>query len=106
MTDQANKSRRSVTDALGRLIEVVEAPGTLNLSTTYQYDVLGNLRQVTQGEQRRYFMYDSLSRLIRAKNPEQATNAGLALSDPVTGNSGWSMAYGYERSCQMLWKRI
>jgi hypothetical protein len=37
----------------------------------------GNLRKVEQGAQSRFFMYDSLGRLLRAKNPGQAANAGL-----------------------------
>jgi YD repeat-containing protein len=41
-------------------------------------------------------MYDSLGRLIRAKNPEQADNAGLALTDAATGHTQWSLAYGYD----------
>src|SRR6185436_3590933 len=69
VTDQAQKKRRSVTDVLGRLIRVDE-PTTSGLGndldnpnqpTSYQYDLLGNLRKVTQGTQTRYFAYDSLS---------------------------------------------
>jgi hypothetical protein len=56
--------------------------------TTYGYDVLGNLRKVDQVGQQRYFAYDSLSRLVRAKNPEQdafaATSDFPALTDYVT----------------------
>jgi YD repeat-containing protein len=70
VTDPAGKRRRSETDALGRLIKVTEAPGELNYDTLYSYDALGNLRQVTQGLQTRTFVYDSLSRLISATNPE------------------------------------
>jgi uncharacterized protein RhaS with RHS repeats len=42
VTDQAGKDRQSATDALGRVIQVVEDPGTggLGYSTTYAYDVL------------------------------------------------------------------
>ncbi|MDQ3649588.1 MAG: hypothetical protein M3458_04765 [Acidobacteriota bacterium] len=96
VTDQANKSRRSVTDALGRLTSIVEDPHGVPYQTDYTYDGLGNLRLVAQGLQRRYFMYDSLSRLLRASNPEQATNSALALNDPVTGHSQWSMQYVYD----------
>ncbi len=71
VTDQAGKARRSMTDALGRLTTIVEAPSGLNHSTSYDYDVLGNLVHVTQGSQNLFFMYDSVSRLIRARNPEQ-----------------------------------
>src|SRR6266542_3471458 len=99
VTDQAGKKRSSQTDALGRLVKVTEDPGTgkLNYDTTYLYDALGNLRKVTQGAQTRWFAYDSLSRLIRSKNPEQNTNGSLpAYTDPVTSNSGWAMAYSYD----------
>jgi len=51
VTDQAGKARKSVTDALGRLIEVYEDPAALNYQTTYAYDVLDNLTTVTQGTQ-------------------------------------------------------
>ncbi len=97
VTDQAGKKRRSETDALGRLFKVTEAPGVQSYDTLYLYDALDNLRKVTQGAQTRWFAYDSLSRLIRAKNPEQNTNGSLpAYTDPLTGNSGWSMAYSYD----------
>jgi len=96
VTDQAGKKRSSVTDALGRLTNVTEDPNGLAYQTTYGYDTLGNLSTVTQGTQHRYFMYDSLSRLIRARNPELDANANLALSDPISGNSQWSIAYAYD----------
>ena len=73
VTDQAGKKRKSVTDALGRLIEIYEDPTGVNYQTTYLYDVLDNLVRVTQGSQQRFFMYDSLKRLLRTRNPEQDT---------------------------------
>jgi RHS repeat-associated protein len=73
ITDQALKRRRSETDALGKLIRVTEDPGGLNYDTYYSYDALGNLRLVTQGAQTRTFVYDSLSRLTSATNPESGT---------------------------------
>jgi RHS repeat-associated protein len=73
VTDQAGKKRRSETDALGRSIKVIEDPGGLNYETYYSYDALDNLRQVNQGSQTRTFVYDSLSRLISATNPESGT---------------------------------
>ena len=85
VTDQAGKSRKSLSDALGRLTEMYEDPAVsgppaeLDYQTTYMYDVLDNLVRVTQGSQQRFFMYDSLNRLIRARNPEQGTLAGLSL---------------------------
>ena len=74
---------RSLSDALGRLIGVDEPVSQTSSDeigllgdvssafqpTSYVYDALGNLRQVTQGAQYRFFMYDALSRLILAKNP-------------------------------------
>jgi uncharacterized protein RhaS with RHS repeats len=66
VTDQAGYQRRSRSDALGRLMEVIEPDamsGALSLSTTYEYDARGNLLTVTQGQQTRTFHYDSLSRL-------------------------------------------
>jgi YD repeat-containing protein len=70
VTDQAGKRRQSVTDAGGRLRQVYEDPSGLNYVTSYSYDVLGNLTQVNQGVQTRTFVYDSLSRLSSATNPE------------------------------------
>lgn len=106
VTDQAGKKRRSLADGLGRLAQVDElnADGTLYAATMYSYDVLDNLVKVAQGSQTRYFMYDSLKRLIRVRNPELGTNAALALSDPVTLNSQWSMGYDYD-SVGNLWHK-
>src|SRR5262245_33930658 len=98
VTDQAGKKRSGKTDALGRLVKVTEDPGgALNNDTTYLYDALGNLRKVTQGAQTRWFSYDSLSRLIRAGNPEQIGNPNLPPHiDPITGGGSWSTAYTYD----------
>ena len=113
----------SQTDALGRLTNIWEvrspdaASGTVSVSfpnhpeitagyqTDYIYDSLGNLRKVIQGAQTRWFAYDSLSRLIRVKNPEQITNSSLPPhTDPVTGGSGWCMAYSYDANGNMVSK--
>jgi len=110
VTDQATRQRRSITDGLGRLNRVDEPDttgslGTVaspNQSTSYLFDVLDDLVKVTQGVQIRYFMYDSLKRLIRARNPEQDTNTNLSLSDPVTGNNAWSVKYVYDESSNLL----
>ena len=107
VTDQIGKVRRSMIDGLGRLTRVDEPDGSGNLGSTsspvqptsYSYDALGNLRKVEQGQQQRFFMYDSFSRLIRAKNPEQAAGSVASnITDSVTGNSQWSMAYGYDNN--------
>jgi RHS repeat-associated protein len=76
VTDQASKSRKSVTDGLGRLTQVYEAPNDSNYNylTSYAYDALDDLTSVTQGTQpARSFVYDSLKRLSSATNPESGT---------------------------------
>jgi RHS repeat-associated protein len=72
-TDQAGKTRRSVSDALGRLKEVYEDPSSLNYLTSYSYDALDNLTTVNQGSQTRTFNYDSLKHLTSTSNPESGT---------------------------------
>ncbi|HEU0048045.1 MAG TPA: hypothetical protein VFQ43_10630, partial [Nitrososphaera sp.] len=82
--DQALRKRRSVTDALGRLLRVDEpdkdtgaldnTSGVPIQSTVYSYDILGDLVEVAQGTQpHRLFVYDSLKRLLSATNPESGT---------------------------------
>ncbi len=74
VADPAGRQRRSVTDALGRIIQVFEDPSGLNYETDYTYDVLDNLTNVVQsGSRQRSFAYDSLSRLTGATNPESGT---------------------------------
>ena len=79
VTDEAGNSRQSCVDGLGRMTSVIEAPGSLNYSTTYQYDVLGNLTYVNQTgsdstkARTRTFGYDSLSELTSAQNPESGS---------------------------------
>ncbi len=108
VTDQAGKSRSSITDGLGRLTQVNEDPnGALNYQTNYTYDVLGNLIRVRQGGfptsnspdptvQFRRFYYDSLSRLIYANNPEQ--DATIAFNPPNEAGTMWTMKYVYDNN--------
>jgi RHS repeat-associated protein len=71
VTDQSGKARKTVNDALGRLIEVYEDPdGPLNYKTAYTYNPLDSLTQITQGGQTRSFEYSSLGLLMSASNPE------------------------------------
>jgi YD repeat-containing protein len=101
VTDQANKSRRRVTDALGRLVRMDEPDASGNLGavsspsqpTFYQYDALDNLVHITQGAQHRYFKFDSLSRMTYERQPEH--NAPHAASDALTGNNSWSRKIVY-----------
>jgi RHS repeat-associated protein len=101
-SDQTAKARKSITDAQGRLIQVIEDPNGSSLQTDYTYDVLNNLRKVEQGSQLRYFGYDSFSRVIRARNVEQAINPSLDWTDPVTGYSGWTAAVSYDDAGNVL----
>lgn len=119
VTDQQGKKRMSRTNALGHLTDVFEVtpndpaqyPGIETESfgaqqlygykTQYQYDVIDNLVKVIQGTQQRFFMYDSLRRLLRARNPEQNINPALDISDSVTGNSQWTMKYQYDNGSNL-----
>lgn len=96
ITDQAGKKRKGISDALGRMVRVIEDPTGQNLSTDYVFDTLGNLRKTIQGEQSRFFMHDSLGRLLFAKQPEQDANSAFVATDPVTSNSQWSARYEYD----------
>jgi RHS repeat-associated protein len=96
-TDEAGKRRQSCSDALGRMLKVVEpnpTTGSLTSSplvTTYQYNVRNDMLCVHQKAtdttadvactgagapnvpaswRQRFFTYDSLSRLLTAINPE------------------------------------
>ena len=95
-TDEGNGtttvSRESQSDGLGRLVSVCEVSSTTLLGvgatpaacnqdigktgflTTYGYDALGNLTSVNlNGSLSRSFIYDGLSRLTSATNPESGT---------------------------------
>jgi YD repeat-containing protein len=78
------------------MVRVVEDPTTLAYTTDYLFDTLGNLRKTSQGSQYRYFMHSSLGRLLYAKQVEQTTNGSLSATDPVTGNTAWSVKYLYD----------
>lgn len=81
-TDQAGKLRRNILDGLGRLKRLDEPDGGNNLdsggipvqSTSYTYDVVDNLINVSQGAQTRTFFYDSLDRLTSVTHPEGGTS--------------------------------
>lgn len=114
VTDQAGRQKLHRVDELGRMTDVWEitaadqwteaitygSPQTtlVGYRTAYKYDPLGNLREVKQGQQARHFMFDSLSRLIRARQPEQDTLARLDYHDPVTNNGQWTMGFGYDQN--------
>src|SRR6185437_13287251 len=81
----------------GRLTTVLEDPAGLKYTTSYQYDVLDNLKVVTQGSQTRTFSYDSLKRLDSATNPESGTTAYVydAAGNLKTKTDARSIAINY-----------
>jgi len=109
-TDQAGKSRKSVSDGLGRLTQVFEDPAGLNYETDYTYDALDNLLTVNQkggstnsaNWRTRTFNYDLLSHLLCASNPESSSAAcpAIATSSYTVGTTG----YTYDSNGNMLTK--
>jgi len=98
VTDQAGKARKSVTDGLGRLVQVYEDPSGLNYLTSYGYDTLDDLTSVSQGTQTRTFTYDSLKRLKSATNPESGTICyGTVVSSQC-------QADGYDANGNLIYK--
>lgn len=82
VTDETGKARESCVDGLSRMTSVVEDPGSsphLDYTTSYTYDPLNDLTNVTQNGSNssdarvRNFGYDSLARLTSAANPESGT---------------------------------
>jgi RHS repeat-associated protein len=99
-------------DASGRLVEVVEpnpnGSGSVfdsgSLATTYQYDALGHLLQVHQGNQTRLFAYDSLGRMTFQKLAEQSAtlnDAGQFVGVNGTG-AHWSVAFSYDNRSNLI----
>jgi len=110
-TSQAGKKSRSIMNGLDQLVRVDEPNADTNdlgsidspvQATSYKYDALGNLRQVVQGSQSRFFLYDSLGRLLRIKEPEQDVNSSLAITDPVTNNGQWTAGFTYDARGSLL----
>jgi len=114
-TDASLRKSRSITNALGQLLRVDEATatggtetadlGTLaepNQPTFYNYSPQGKMVKVQQGKpgdasiQYRYFLYDSLGRLIRVRQPEQEVNTDLNKTDSITGNNQWTATFTYD----------
>ncbi len=106
-TDQAGKSRKQKTDALGRIVRVDEPDVNGNLGaaaspiqpTSYEYDGNDNLNKVTQSDgtntQIRLFKYDSLSRLTNEKQVE-ATATLNDVGVKVGASGQWTGVYKYD----------
>jgi RHS repeat-associated protein len=111
VTDQAGKSRKSVSDGLGHLAQVFEDPSGLNYETDYQYDALDNLIRVDQkgGDpnsanwRTRTFAYDSLARLLCAANPEMQI---VTCPNPDNGSyTAGTTRYSYDSDSNVLTKK-
>jgi RHS repeat-associated protein len=109
-TDQAGKTQKVTTDLLGRLTKVVENPNQVNgeasQTTSYTYNALGNLIAVSNVGQQRFFLYDTLGRLVRQRAVEENINPNLPPTNPqqdlLTGNSQWSTAYKYDANSNLI----
>lgn len=110
--DEENNATQRTTDALGRLVEVVEPGG---LTTQYSYDPLNNLLTVSQlgisgtdTPRLRNFTYDSLSRLLSATNPENGATTytydadGNVLSKTDARNI--TIDFEYDALNRLTWK--
>jgi YD repeat-containing protein len=79
VTDPTGKQRQLQSDALGRVVTVYEPDvnnnNSLTQQTSYTYDVLDRLTQVSQGVQTRSYVYDGLGRLTSATTPETGNQA-------------------------------
>ena len=122
-TDEVGNHAQHVSDAFGRLTQVMEPSGTTqpqsgapSLETDYAYDTLGNLLNVSQwggsygssNARVRQFAYDSLSRLITSLNPEAGpVSYSYDLNSNVqtkTDARGISVNYQYNAINQLLQK--
>ena len=93
VTDPKGIKRKSVADAAGRLSTLWEPDpnngNSLTLSTSYVYNLLNELTQITQGSQTRTYVYDALGRLNSATTPE----AGMVCFGTLSGSTCQSNGY-------------
>ena len=106
--DQADKERRQIVDALGRLIRVDEPTASglgvvtaPNQPTFYNYDGNDNLSKIIQSDgtttQERRFKYDSLSRMTHEKQVEaNATLSDTGVYGPVDPVNKWTKVLKYD----------
>ncbi len=73
-TDQRGKQLRYTNDAYGRLVKVEEFNSGSTYTTTYEYDVLNNLKKTTDNAANETTItYDSLSRKTGMTDPDMGT---------------------------------
>jgi len=107
VTDPWGRERWARSDALGHLVEVAEPnPGGNGsllggaMYTTYSYDALDRLFQVNQGQQTRYFRYDSLGRLTHQRLAER--DATLNDVGQWVGGGQWSDVFFYDTRSNLV----
>lgn len=105
--DAWDRERWGRADSSGRLIEVVEPNPSGNgsvaaggLVTTYGYNSLGRLTQITQGAQTRSFMYDALGRLTAQKLAEPS--ATLNDTGAYVGAGTWGDVFTYDDRSNLI----
>jgi RHS repeat-associated protein len=93
VTDPKGIKRESVADGAGRLATIWEPDpnnsNNLTLQTSYAYNLLNELTQITQGSQTRTYVYDALGRLNSATTPE----AGMVCFGTLSGSTCQSNGY-------------
>lgn len=114
-TDASGRKARSIYGAYGiaRIDEPTGIGGTVDSDlgtlenphqpTFYTYNIKGELTKITQGNpsipgqpvQNRYYLYDSLGRVVRVRQPEQSPNPNLATTGNPENNQ-WTGAYSYD----------
>lgn len=112
-TDENGNQWQRTTDALGRLIKVLEPNGTAQSATQetdYSYDLLNDLIAVRQcggpcpssGAISRQFTYDSLARLLQAFNPEAGWTCYGSTAGAVP--NGANCQSGYDANGNLTYK--
>ena len=93
VTDPDGKQRKSVVDAAGRLSSIYESDpsngNSLTLQTSYTYNVLDELTQITQGVQTRSYGYDALGRLNNSTTPEGGRVCFGSVSGSTCNSDGY-----------------
>jgi RHS repeat-associated protein len=99
-TDAAGKTTRTVTDATGRIVAIEEHLGSATLTSTYTFDVKGNLIQHTDAAgQVVKTWYDALGRVLRVQRPEHDSSTVFdAGGNPVESRTpaGVTLARTYD----------
>jgi RHS repeat-associated protein len=100
--DPAGNQHVSVVDGAGRPSTIKEPDPTngnsLTLLTSYTYNVLDELLQISQGSQTRTYVYDALGRLNSVTTPE----AGMVCFGTLSGNS--CQSNGYDQFDNLLYR--